>query len=158
MLRLKPRLLLAPALVAAIGLAAACGDDDEGNGAAPDGTTDAQAPTAAISTPEDAATLEAGDIEVALDVGDFEVVDKLGEAPVAGEGHVHYYINVDEIPTTPGEPAVTDDETTYHAEATTSFTWQGVRPGEHSFGVQLVNNDHTPLEPAVTDEVSVTVE
>ena len=91
-------------------------------------------------------------------MGDFEIVDKLGQAPVDGEGHVHYYINVDEIPTTPGEPAITDDETTYHAEATTAFTWQGVRPGEHTFGVQLVNNDHTPLEPPITDEITVTVE
>jgi hypothetical protein len=46
----------------------------------------------------------------------------------------------------------------YHAEAVTSYTWQGVRPGTHTFAVQLVNNDHTPLEPPVTDQVTVTVE
>jgi len=152
------RWLLIPALAAAISLVAACGGDDEGNGAATDGTTAAEEFTATITNPDDGATLDAGDIEVALDVGDFEVVDKLGEAPVDGEGHVHYYINVDKIPTTPGKPAITDDETTYHAEATTSFTWQGVRPGDHTFGVQLVNNDHTPLEPPITDEIAVTVE
>ena len=146
------------ALAGAVWLAPGCGGDDEGNGAPSDGTSGAEEYTAAITNPDDGALLEAGDIEVALDVGDFEVVDKLGMAPVAGEGHVHYYINVDEIPTTPGEPAITDDETTYHAEATTSFTWQGVRPGAHTFGVQLVNNDHTPLEPPVTDEITVTVE
>jgi hypothetical protein len=157
MFRLSPRWFLALALAAAVWLAPGCGGDDEGNGA----TIDTGAPeesTAAIISPEDGATLEAGDIEVSVDVANFEVVDKLGQDLAAGEGHVHYYINVDEIPTTPGEPAVTDDETTYHAEATTSFTWQGVRPGEHTFGVQLVNNDHTPLEPPVTDEITVTVE
>ena len=158
MLRLRQDRLLVPALAAAISLVVACGGDDEGNGATTDGTHVAEEFTAAITDPEAGATLEAGDIEVALDVGAFEVVDKLGMAPVAGEGHVHYYINVDEIPTTPGEPAVTDDETTYHAEATTAFTWQGVRPGTHTFGVQLVNNDHTPLEPPLTDEITVTVE
>jgi len=152
------RWLLIPALAAAISLIVACGGDDEGNGAATDGTDAAEEFTAAITTPDDGATLDAGDIEVALDVGDFEVVDKLGDAPVDGEGHVHYYINVETIPTAPGKPAITDDETTYHAEATTSFTWQGVRPGEHTFGVQLVNNDHTPLEPPVTDKIAVTVE
>ena len=146
-------------LGATLWLAPGCGDDDESSsGSATDAATAADEATAAITTPEDGATLEPGDIEVALDVGDFDVVDKLNEPPADGEGHVHYYINVDEIPTTPGEPAVTDDETTYHAEATTSFIWQGVRPGEHTFGVQLVNNDHTPLEPPVTDEVTVTVE
>jgi uncharacterized protein DUF4399 len=152
------RWLLIPALAAAIGLVVACGGDDEGNGPTTDDTSAAEEFTAAITNPDDGATLDAGDIEVALDVGDFRVVDKLGQEPVDGEGHVHYYINVETIPTTPGEPAITDDETTYHAEATTSFTWQGVRPGEHTFGVQLVNNDHTPLEPAITDEISVTVE
>jgi hypothetical protein len=158
MLRLRRNWLIVPALAAVIGLVVACGGDDDGSGATTDGTTAAEESTAAITSPEDGATLEAGDIEVSVDVANFEVVDKLGQDLAAGEGHVHYYINVDEIPTTPGEPAVTDDETTYHAEATTSFTWQGVRPGEHTFGVQLVNNDHTPLEPPVTDEITVTVE
>jgi hypothetical protein len=156
--------LLLPAL-AAVWLAAACGgDDDESTGDATpaDGTAvateaDVEA-TLAITAPEDGAALESGDIEVALEVGGFDVVDKLGQAPVAGEGHVHYYINVAQIPTAPGQPAVTGDETTYHAEATTTYTWAGMRPGTHKFGVQLVNNDHTPLEPAVTDEVTVTVQ
>ncbi|MGH9203821.1 MAG: DUF4399 domain-containing protein [Vicinamibacterales bacterium] len=158
MLRLRRNRFLVPALAAAIGLIVACGGDDEGNDATTDGTTGAEEFTAAITNPDDGATLDAGDIEVALDVGDFEVVDKLGDAPVTGEGHVHYYIDVETIPTTPGKPAITDDEMTYHAEATTSYTWQGVRPGEHIFGVQLVNNDHTPLEPPVTDEITVTVD
>lgn len=151
------RWLLIPALAAAISLIAACGGDDEGDGATTDGTVGEEF-IATITNPDDGATLEAGDIEVALDVGDFEVVDKLGQDLAVGEGHVHYYIDVDEIPTTPGEPAVTGDDTTYHADATTSFIWQGVRPGVHTFAVQLVNNDHTPLDPPVTDEVTVTVE
>lgn len=151
------RWLLIPALAAAISLIAACGGDDEGDGATTDGTVGEEF-IATITNPDDGVTLEAGDIEVALDVGDFEVVDKLGQDLAVGEGHVHYYIDVDEIPTTPGEPAVTGDDTTYHADATTSFIWQGVRPGVHTFAVQLVNNDHTPLDPPVTDEVTVTVE
>ena len=61
------------------------------------------------------------------------------------------------MPTTAGQPAVSP-EGTYHAEATTSYTWPDVAPGEHTFGVQLVNNDHTPLEPPVVAAVTVTVE
>jgi hypothetical protein len=156
---LKDRWLLLAALGGAASLIAACGgDDDEPSGPAATATGELAEISVEITSPEDGATLEPGDIEVALDISEFEIVDKLGEAPVAGEGHVHYYINVAEIPTAPGEPAVTDDETTYHAEATTSFTWLGVRPGTHTFGVQLVNNDHTPLEPPVTEEVTVTVD
>jgi len=149
------RSLLAAALIAVPALAAgACGDDNE------EGVDGGEAgvPAIEISGPEDGDTIEPGDIKVSADVGGFEVVDKLGENPVAGEGHVHFYIDADEIPTAPGRPAVTADKNTYHAEATTSFTWLGVRPGRHTFGVQLVNNNHTPLEPPVTDEVSVTVE
>ena len=149
---------LALALAAAVWLAPGCGGDDEANGPAPDATGGDEQITAEITSLEAGATLEAGDIEVSVDVANFEVVDKLGQELVAGEGHIHYYIDVAEIPTTPGQPAVTKDDTTYHVDATTSYTWQGVRPGEHTFGVQLVNNDHTPLEPPVTDEITVTVE
>ena len=103
-------------------------------------------------------TVEAGGVEVTVAPEGFEVVNKLGQAPVDGEGHIHFYIDVEEIPTTPGKPAVTADASTYHAAATTSYTWPDVEAGEHTLAVQLVNNDHTPLEPPVTAEVTVTVE
>ena len=115
-------------------------------------------PALSIVTPENDSTIEAGDVDVEVDVDNFDVAKKLGEPAVQGEGHVHYYFDVDELPTTPGKPAVTADAKTYHAAATTSHTWKDVEAGEHTFGVQLVNNDHTPLEPPVTEEVTVTVE
>jgi hypothetical protein len=49
-------------------------------------------------------------------------------------------------------------EGTYHADATTEHTWEDVAPGTHTFAVQLVNNDHTPLVPPVVEEITVTVE
>ena len=64
---------------------------------------------------------------------------------------------MNDLPTQPGEPAVTDDRRTYHAAARTSHRWQNVRAGVHTFAVQLVNNDHTPLDPPVTDEVEIRV-
>lgn len=94
---------------------------------------------------------------MAISVRSFDIVEKLGEAPEDGEGHVHFYIDVDDLPTEPGEPAVTDDRRTYHAAAQTSHRWQNVRAGTHTFAVQLVNNDHTPLDPPVTDEVEIRV-
>jgi hypothetical protein len=117
----------------------------------------AEGPAVDITAPDDGDTADAGGIEVEVDVSDFDVVDKLGEPPVDGEGHVHFYMDVASVPTTPGQPAVTA-EGTYHAEATTSYTWEDVPAGEHTFAVQLVNNDHTPLEPPVVAEVTVTVE
>jgi Domain of unknown function (DUF4399) len=112
---------------------------------------------AIITRPEQGSTVEAGNVTVSVDVKKFDVVDKLGQAPEDGDGHVHFYIDVGEIPTVAGEPATTD-EGTYHAQATTEFTWEDVEPGEHTFAVQLVNNDHTPLNPPVIAQVTVEVE
>ena len=96
-------------------------------------------------------------IEVEAYVLNFNIVNKMGQPPKSGEGHIHFYIDVAKIPTTPGKPAVTNDASTYHAAASTTFTWRNVKPGEHILGVQLVNNDHTPLEPPVTNQVKATV-
>lgn len=104
------------------------------------------------------ATVVEDGVEVEAFPSNFEVVNKLGQDPVDGEGHIHFYIDVEELPTTAGQPAVTDDEATYHASATTTYTWPGVEKGEHKVAVQLVNNNHTPLEPPVTSETTVTVE
>src|SRR5688572_18299566 len=143
-----PKYLSIPVAVASLPLivlaaGAACGESGE---------TDA-----IITSPSQGSTVDAGNVTVAVDVKKFDVVDKIGEEPRDGEGHVHYYIDVGEIPTVDGEPATTD-EGTYHAQATTQFTWEDVEAGEHSFAVQLVNNDHTPLSPPVIAQVTVTAE
>lgn len=147
-------------LVCAFLALAACGTGEEPALEPPPEATDAasDAATVAITKPAAGSTVAAGDVEVTVSPESFNIVNKLGQPPVAGEGHIHYYLDVETIPTTPGKPAVTDDPKTYHAEATTTYSWPDVAAGEHTFGVQLVNNDHTPLEPAVTAEVTVTVE
>jgi uncharacterized protein DUF4399 len=137
---------------------AACGTGEEPAVQEPSPDTGAsEAAAVSITQPAADASVAAGDVEVAVAAENFEIVNKLGQPPVAGEGHIHYYFDVDEIPTTPGKPAVTDDESTYHAAATTTYSWPDVPEGEHTFGVQLVNNNHTPLEPPVTAEVTVMV-
>jgi hypothetical protein len=137
----KIALLLAPVLAALPLLAAGCGDDD---------------PSVLITTPDDGEELDPGDVQVAIEVENFSIVDKIEESPVDGEGHVIFYMDVEDLPTEQGESALTDDETS-QAEASNSFTWDDVGPGEHTFSVQLVSNDGTPLDPPVTDEVNVTV-
>lgn len=151
------RLLAGFALLATVALALACGGEDEST-SPPAITAEGQQFTASITSFQEGEVVDPGDIEVSVEVGDFKIVDKLGQPAAPGEGHVHYYLDVIQVPTDPGQPAITADETEYHAEATTSYTWQGVRPGTHTFGVQLVNNDHTPLEPPVFDQVMVTVQ
>lgn len=112
-------------------------------------------PVVTINSPPDVAELSADDVTVSISISDFNIVQKLGESPTSGEGHIHYYMDA-EPPTTPGQPAVTGPGT-YAATTETSHTWENVEPGTHTFSVQLVNNNHTPLQPPVIDKVTVTV-
>jgi len=112
-------------------------------------------PTVTINSPPDGAELSADDVTVSISISDFNIVQKLGASPVSGEGHIHYYRDA-EPPTTPGQPAVTE-QGTYAATTETSHTWENMEPGTHTFSVQLVNNNHTPLEPPIIDKVIITV-
>lgn len=112
-----------------------------------------------IQSPTDGSSVPAGGITVSVTASNFKVVDKLNQAPVAGEGHVHFFVDVAEgdVPTEKGKPAVSA-EGTYHAIATTTYTWPDVKAGTHTFCAELVNNNHTPLEPEPqVDCVTVTV-
>lgn len=115
-------------------------------------------PTIEITSPLENQTIRTGDITVRVNVNHFRTVDRQGEADAPGEGHIHFYLDVDPMPDTPGQPAVpADPNATWAHISVTSHTFYGVGPGAHTFAVQLVNNDHTPVEPAVSDEVNVTV-
>lgn len=124
--------------------------------AMPQATVTPLPPVITITSPPDQGEVGSNEITVNVDVDNFEIVDRLGEESVPGEGHIHFYKDVTP-PTASGEPAV-PDEGDYQATTETSYTWTGVEPGTHTFAVQLVNNDHTPLSPPVTDKVTVTVE
>ncbi len=113
------------------------------------------APMIKILEPADGSDVPAGNVTVSVDVEDFEIVDKAGQKNVEGEGHIHYYMDT-AVPTAQGEPAITAEGTYVHI-ANTSYTWQNVAPGMHNFSVQLVNNDHTPLNPPVLSLNSVNV-
>lgn len=112
-------------------------------------------PTLTITSPANGATLPAGDITVTIQVTNFNIVDKQGQANVPGEGHVHYFLDVD-APTTPGQPAIPPSGIWAHVAATT-YTFTNVASGTHAISVELVNNDHTPLVPAVVAKVTITV-
>jgi hypothetical protein len=99
--------------------------------------------------------VQAGSVTVSISPQNFQIVPP-GTTIVPGQGHVHYYID-STIPTTPGQPAVLTDATKYKASQSTSNVWENVTPGTHTFGVQLVNVNHTPLDAPVTATVTVTV-
>jgi hypothetical protein len=96
-----------------------------------------------------------GDITVNVDVTNFTIVDKQGQPAVAGEGHLHYFLDVT-APTTEGAPAVTTAGT-WATTADLSYTWTNVGTGHHTLSVELVNNDHTPLSPPVVATMDILV-
>jgi hypothetical protein len=72
--------------------------------------------------------------------------DAIGKASKAGEGHFIFYLDVDP-PTAPGQPAFSAAGT-YQVQ-TYSVAWKKLASGKHTFSLQLVNNDNTPLNPPV---------
>jgi outer membrane protein assembly factor BamB/plastocyanin len=112
-------------------------------------------PTLSITSPTEGATNYGHNVTIKVAVGGFTIVNALGSANVPDEGHIHYFKDV-LPPTTPGVPAFTAAGT-WAPSINTSYRWTNVSAGTHMFSAELVNNDHTPLEPAVVAFVNVTV-
>jgi plastocyanin len=115
----------------------------------------AQSPTLQIVEPGSGNRFSIGNLSITVKVDNFTLVNQLGKANVAGQGHIHYFMDVD-APTTPGKPAVTAAGT-FVPTTDTSYTWTNVGGGSHKFSVELVNNDHTPLSPPVVQNISILV-
>jgi hypothetical protein len=98
--------------------------------------------------------VDAGDVTVMVLVRNFSVVSRIDEQNTPGEGHLVYFKDVTP-PTTPGV-AVTALPGTFQISSSTGYVWHNVSPGTHTFAVELVNNDNTPLTPPVIDAVDVT--
>jgi hypothetical protein len=112
-------------------------------------------PIVLITRPLNASAIPAGDVTIADLVSNFKVVDKIGQSNAVGEGHLIYYLEV-APPMIPSQTAITETGTCLESTASTC-TWHNVAAGFHNFSVQLVNNDNTPLNPAITATVYVTV-
>jgi hypothetical protein len=110
------------------------------------------APGIVITHPTDGDTVSAGALQVNVDVSNFILVDKLGKANAPGEGHIHYFLDI-AAPTTPGQPAIPASGT-WAATPSSSYSFENVSVGTHTIAVELVNNDHTPLDPPVVFEVT----
>jgi plastocyanin len=112
-------------------------------------------PELRIIRPFDGSSVIGPDVVVTPRITNFNLVDKIGQASVSGEGHIVYYLDV-APPTTPNRSALSAAGT-YADTVADTFNWTGLTQGAHTFSVQLVNNNDTPLVPAVTDAVNVVV-
>jgi len=107
-------------------------------------TTPSAAPSIRITSPKD--VVKEGSVTVIVEVANFVI---------PAQGHIHYYLDV-YPPTTPGQPSVTAPGT-YYATTALFYTWNNVAAGNHTFYVQLVNSDHTPLNPPVVAQAAFVV-
>ena len=96
----------------------------------------------------------AGNVTILVEVANFTLAPPDGKN-MPGTGHLIYYRDV-VPPAMKGIPAFTRPGT-YGVSSETTFEWDGVPPGTHTFAVQLVNNDNTPLDPTRVDAIDVTV-
>jgi hypothetical protein len=118
------------------------------------------APSIKIISPGIAATLPTGNVTIQVSIRDFINAYNPDNTNVFGEGHIVYYMDVD--PSFVTDKAAFTAKGTYASTSALSYTWPDVKPGIHTFSVQLVNNDGTPLSappsayPAV-DKVEVIV-
>ena len=114
-------------------------------------------PAVAILTPRDGADVTGNSVTIDIQTANFNIVDKQGQPAVDHEGHVHFFMDVNPIPTTAGQPAVPTSGTWAHVSAST-YTFTNISPGTHTFAVELVNNDHTPLVPPVVATITITIQ
>lgn len=97
----------------------------------------------------------AGDVTISADVSNFVIADETGNQNISGKGHMIYYM--DSPAPTYFDHSATSKAGTYAIAYAASYTWKGVTPGEHTFSVQLVNEDDTPLAAPATDSITIVV-
>lgn len=98
------------------------------------------APALEVLHPKEGATVKAGEVTVRLKVSNLRLVPG-GGARVAGEGHVHYMLDGD-LTMKPAD----------------SFTFSDVARGQHTLVVELVGNDHQPLDSPVSQRLTFKAE
>jgi hypothetical protein len=121
-----------------------------------------------IIDPAAESTREPGPVTITTYIENFYLVDAAGNTSTKNvvefdqfnhtppQGQIVYYMDV--------TPPLTENVTaltaagTYHQSINTSYTWEDVPPGQHVFWAQLVDKDHTPLQPPAAVRVYVTVQ
>lgn len=144
------------AAVAAMAVAlAGCGGDsgDRSQDAAPEADAAPAPGTVTIVQPADGAELEAGPVLVVMETTGLEIV--AAGVMDAGTGHHHLIVDGDvdwELPI-PNDPGVH-----YHMGlAQTEFTLEDLAPGEHRIIAVVADGVHIPLDPPVSDTITVVV-
>ena len=101
-------------------------------------------PTLNVLTPSDGQTIYGDKVPVLLDAQNFEIVDFANNTKtVSGQGHVHLWLDDEQMTAQSAAKAIED-----------TFTFSDVPAGDHKLRVELVANDHSSLKPSVAQEIS----
>jgi hypothetical protein len=103
---------------------------------------DPLSPYVIITSPEYGTELDRSSFQLELAYDNFEISDDVGGHSHNGEGHYHIYVDGEyfDYGTDPDNAWVTRLE-----------------PGEREIMVELVNNDHTSMDPVVSDTIQVEI-
>jgi len=135
--------------LAVCSLVAACGGEaDSGGEAAP------QTPSVTILEPAGGAELSGSTVTVRLAVTGMPIVPAGDMTP--GTGHHHLYLDAELAPATAPVPAV-PGSIVHMGDASSTYTFEGVAPGEHRIIAVVADGAHVPVQPAVQDTVVFTV-
>lgn len=132
-----------------------CGGDtgDQSQDAAPEAEAVPEPGTVTIVQPADGAELEAGPILFVMETEGVEIV--MAGNMDSGTGHHHLIVDaeVDWALPIPNDPGVH-----YHmGQAQTEFTLEDLTPGEHRIIAVVADGVHIPLDPPVSDTITVVV-
>jgi len=107
-----------------------------------------------ITSPAQGATLDGPNLEVTLRVEGISIVPAGQQEPMSG----HHHIFLDADLTEPGVPIPSvPGEIVHMGDASTTYTFEGVEPGEHRIIAVVGDWQHVPLQPWVVDTVTVTI-
>lgn len=137
---------------------AACGGDTSDTDSMPAGETPAMSAepigTVSILSPAEGSEVEGPSVTVELSVTGFPIVEA-GNMTV-GTGHHHLYLDADLTPAS--EPVPTVPGSIIHmGDASSTYTFENVAPGEHRIIAVVADGAHFPLQPWVVDTVTFRV-
>ncbi len=119
-------------------------------------TTPISGPTLAIISPVNGAIFPSPkNVIIDVQVTNFKLVNEQGRANSPGEGHLHFYLDVD-APLEPDKVAIPANGSWGHIALTTYF-FNIVFAGNHTISAQLVNNDCTPVVPIVIAKITIRI-
>jgi hypothetical protein len=142
-------------LVLALPLAlVACGGGDADTGdMAPAAATSPATGTVTIITPMNGALINGTSVSVTLS-STVQILPAGDLTP--GSGHHHLYLDADLSPMEQPVPSV-PGSIVHMGDASTTYTFENVAPGEHRLIAIVADGVHVPLQPLVVDTVTFTV-